>query len=189
MINLIGGPLFQWDIDRQLKVLNKEITEMNFCNQHHCDSQVVQVVDGMCTVPNTLLQTHHEIEVYGCVGDEEVYSTTLEVNSRRKPKDYPLSVGGSSTGGSGGGVYVIEVDYDTLISGSYDEALATMENGGTVYFKYNKEYIKATAYEKDASTDHIRGIFADADPTEMTIYIYNLSRDNTFSKKIAYINL
>ncbi len=99
MITLIGGPLRQWDLDRQVRVLNKNITTLQFCNQHHCFPHEVAVVDGMAVIPNALLQIAQEIEVYGLVGDETVYSCRLDVNGRQKPSDYPI--GEPSSGGGG----------------------------------------------------------------------------------------
>ena len=89
MISLIGGPLHQWQLDRKCEVIGKDITEVHFCNEHHCHALVEQVVDGMVTIPPVLLQLHQEIEVYGINSNgEEVYSCKWDVYSKAKPKDY-----------------------------------------------------------------------------------------------------
>lgn len=93
MITLIGCPLRQWDIDRTVEVLNKDIIELHFCNQHHCSPKVAKVANGMAAIPNELLQLYQEIDVYGLdVNGDTVYSCKLDVNARLKPDDYPFNV-------------------------------------------------------------------------------------------------
>lgn len=89
MITVTGGTLYQWDLDRRIKVLNPKITKIAFANNHYCDCDRIDVVDGMVTIPNKFLQSYQDISVYGVdAAGKEIYSCELSVNPRLKPENY-----------------------------------------------------------------------------------------------------
>lgn len=105
MINLIGNALYQWDVDRKVKILNKDIVQLSFSNDHHCDSNVCGCDgDGVVTIPNHLLQSAQDIDVYGIDAEgKTIYSCVLSINSKSKPDDYNIPVGGGTGGDTAGG--------------------------------------------------------------------------------------
>ena len=83
---------FQWDLNQRLIVEDKSINQVHFCNKTDSCSLVcetyldddVLVVD----VPNILLQTDWNINVYAyCINHTKV-SAVFKVHSRTKPTDY-----------------------------------------------------------------------------------------------------
>lgn len=89
MIHVIGKTLHQWDVDRKIKVLKKNIAKVAFSNEHYCECERYDVVDGMVTIPDKFLQSHQDISVYGIDADgKEIYSCKLSINSRLKPDSY-----------------------------------------------------------------------------------------------------
>lgn len=95
MISLLGNALYQWDIDRKIKVYNEDIKKVSFSNKHHCDSCPVEVVNGEAFIPNHLLQSSLDIEIYGIRNDGTlVYSSKLAINSKKKPDDYNIEIEG-----------------------------------------------------------------------------------------------
>ena len=95
MINVIGGTLYQWGIDRQIEVLNPEIKTVAFANNHHCNCDRIEVVDGIVTIPNKFFQSYQDIKVYGIDAEgNEIYSRILSVNPKLKPSDYSVEIEG-----------------------------------------------------------------------------------------------
>lgn len=93
MIKLLGNTLHQWDMDRQINILDDDIVNVSFSNNHHCHPTVVEVVDSAVIIPNKLLQHCQDIHVYGLNSEGNIiYECQLEVNSEVKPSDYPLDV-------------------------------------------------------------------------------------------------
>lgn len=89
MIHVIGGTLHQWDVDRKIEVLNKNIAKLAFSNNQYCGCERYDVVNGMVAIPNKFLESHHDICVYGINKDgREIYSCELSINSKMKPDSY-----------------------------------------------------------------------------------------------------
>lgn len=83
---------YQWDIDRKIVVKDSSIKQVHFCNRTEDCSLVTKVylLDGVSVadVPNILLTTDWNINVYGYTGDYTKHSTCFKVNRRSKPSDY-----------------------------------------------------------------------------------------------------
>lgn len=93
---------YQWDIDRQILVLDETITEVHFCNRTDDCSLVVEVkeielfadnklikVERYAEVPNILLQDNWKIRVYAYCGSKYTkVEQVFNVKSRSKPSEY-----------------------------------------------------------------------------------------------------
>lgn len=87
--------LYQWDIDRQIKINDPTINQLHFCNRSDDCSLVVDVIeiDGerLANVPNILLQQPWNIRVYGYDSKFTKYENIFKVCGRSKPSDYIYS--------------------------------------------------------------------------------------------------
>lgn len=87
--------LYQWDLDRQIKITvpdNIELDEAHFAHQYDNEALVVRTKteDGelVADIPNILLQSSMPIKVWLVSGDVTVYSDLILVIQRPKPADY-----------------------------------------------------------------------------------------------------
>lgn len=93
MLTLNDGrnELWQWDTGRKLEV-DVDCSQVHFSNKVFGRSIDVDVVDGVATIPDILLQTDKELNVWAFVGTAEngytKISKTFKVNRRNKPADY-----------------------------------------------------------------------------------------------------
>ena len=83
--------LWQWDTGRTLAV-DADCSQVHFSNKVFGRSIDVDVVDGAAIIPDILLQTDKELNVWAFVGTAEngytKISKTFKVNRRNKPADY-----------------------------------------------------------------------------------------------------
>ena len=93
MLTLNDGrsELWQWDTGRTLTV-DADCSQVHFSNKVFGRSIDVDVVDGVAIVPDILLQTDKDLNVWAFVGTAEngytKISKTFNVNRRNKPADY-----------------------------------------------------------------------------------------------------
>lgn len=93
MLTLNDGrsELWQWDTGRTLAV-DADCSQVHFSNKVFGRSIDVDVVDGAAIIPDILLQTDKELNVWAFVGTAEngytKISKTFKVNRRNKPADY-----------------------------------------------------------------------------------------------------
>lgn len=93
MLTLNDGrsELWQWDTGRTLAV-DADCSQVHFSNKVFGRSIDVDVADGVAIVPDVLLQTDKELNVWAFVGTAEngytKISKTFKVNRRNKPADY-----------------------------------------------------------------------------------------------------
>lgn len=93
MLTLNDGraELWQWDTGRTLTVDN-DCSQVHFSNKVFGRSIDVDVTDGVATIPDILLQTDKDLNVWAFVGTAEngytKISKTFKVNRRNKPADY-----------------------------------------------------------------------------------------------------
>lgn len=93
MLTLNDGrsELWQWDTGRNLTV-DAECSQVHFSNKVFGRSIDVDVVDGVAIIPDILLQTDKDLNVWAFVGTAEngytKISKTFKVNRRNKPADY-----------------------------------------------------------------------------------------------------
>lgn len=93
MLTLNDGrnELWQWDTGRKLTV-DADCSQVHFSNKVFGRSIDVDVIDGVATIPDILLQTDKELNVWAFVGTSEngytKISKTFKVNRRNKPADY-----------------------------------------------------------------------------------------------------
>ena len=93
MLTLNDGrsELWQWDTGRTLSV-DADCSQVHFSNKVFGRSIDVDVVDGTAIIPDVLLQTDKELNVWAFVGTAEngytKISKTFKVNRRNKPADY-----------------------------------------------------------------------------------------------------
>ena len=93
MLTLNDGrsELWQWDTGRTLTV-DSDCSQVHFRKNVFDRSIDVDVVDGLATIPDFLLQTDKDLIVWAFVGTAEngytKISKTFKVNRRNKPADY-----------------------------------------------------------------------------------------------------
>ena len=93
MLTLNDGrsELWQWDTGRTLAV-DADCSQVHFSNKVFGRSIDVDVADGVAIIPDVLLQTDKDLNVWAFVGTAEngytKISKTLKVNRRNKPADY-----------------------------------------------------------------------------------------------------
>lgn len=93
MLTLNDGrnELWQWDTGRTLTV-DAECSQVHFSNKVFGRSIDVDVVDGVASIPDILLQTDKELTAWAFVGTPEngytKISKVFKVNRRNKPSDY-----------------------------------------------------------------------------------------------------
>lgn len=93
MLTLNDGraELWQWDTGRTLAV-DADCSQVHFSNKVFGRSIDVDVIDGAAIIPDVLLQTDKDLNVWAFVGTAESgytkISKTFKVNRRNKPADY-----------------------------------------------------------------------------------------------------
>ena len=93
MLTLNDGrvDLWQWDTGRTLSV-DADCSQVHFSNKVFGRSIDVDVIDGVAIIPDILLQTDKDLNVWAFVGTAEngytKISKTFKVNQRNKPADY-----------------------------------------------------------------------------------------------------
>lgn len=93
MLTLNDGrsELWQWDTGRTLAV-DADCSQVHFSNKVFGRSIDVDVVDGAAIIPDILLQTDKDLNVWAFFGTAEngytKISKTFKVNRRNKPADY-----------------------------------------------------------------------------------------------------
>ena len=93
MLTLNDGrsELWQWDTGRKLTV-DADCSQVHFSNKVFGRSIDVDVVAGTAIIPDVLLQTDKDLNVWAFVGTAEngytKISKTFKVNRRNKPADY-----------------------------------------------------------------------------------------------------
>ena len=93
MLELNDGrsELWQWDTGRTLDV-DADCTQVHFSNKVFGRSIDVNVVGGVAIIPDILLQTDKDLNVWAFSGTAEngftKISKTFKVNRRNKPADY-----------------------------------------------------------------------------------------------------
>lgn len=93
MLTLNDGrsELWQWDTGRTLAV-DVDCSQVHFSNKVFGRSIDVDVVDGVAGIPDILLQSDNDLNVWAFVGTAEngytKISKTFKVNRRNKPADY-----------------------------------------------------------------------------------------------------
>lgn len=93
MLTLNDGrsELWQWDTGRTLTV-PADCSQVHFSNKVFGRSIDVDVIDGVATIPDILLQTDKELTAWAFVGTAEngytKISKVFKVNKRNKPVDY-----------------------------------------------------------------------------------------------------
>ena len=93
MLTLNDGrsELWQWDTGRTLAV-DADCSQVHFSNKVFGRSIDIDVIDGVATIPDILLQTDKDLNVWAFVGTAEngytKISKTFKVNRRNKPADY-----------------------------------------------------------------------------------------------------
>ena len=93
MLTLNDGrsELWQWDTGRTLAV-DADCSQVHFSNKVFGRSIDVDVTDGVAIIPDILLQTDKDLNVWAFVGTAEngytKISKTFKVNRRNKPSDY-----------------------------------------------------------------------------------------------------
>lgn len=83
--------LWQWDTGRTL-IVDTDCSQVHFSNKVFGRSIDVDVADGVAIIPDVLLQTDNDLNVWAFSGTAEngytKISKTFKVNRRNKPADY-----------------------------------------------------------------------------------------------------
>lgn len=80
--------LYQWDLNRKIRVLDNSVVEIHFCAFRGAEALVVEVKDGYAEIPNILLQSALFVFVYAFDGNATLSEAQYEVKQRSKPSDY-----------------------------------------------------------------------------------------------------
>ena len=102
MLDLNDGrdELWQWDTGRTLDV-DADCTQVHFSNNVFGRSIDVDVVGGVAIIPDILLQTDKDLNVWAFSGTAEngytKISKTFKVNRRNKPADYVFTPADQTT--------------------------------------------------------------------------------------------
>lgn len=95
MLCIVGSPLYQWDMNRQLKVDSKYLGsefEVHCCMNGDPSAPVADIItDGVevfAKVPNHLLQRSGTLRVYVVIEGDTVYDQSFYVLARPKPEGY-----------------------------------------------------------------------------------------------------
>lgn len=102
MLTLDDGrkELWQWDTGRKISV-DKECSQIHFSNKVFGRSVDVNVVDGIASIPDFLLQTDNDLIVWAFFGTPEngytKISKTFKINRRNKPADYVFTPADQTT--------------------------------------------------------------------------------------------
>ena len=102
MLTLNDGrsELWQWDTGRMLSV-DADCSQVHFSNKVFGRSIDVDVVDGVASIPDVLLQTDKELTAWAFVGTPEngytKISKIFKVNKRNKPADYVFTATDQTT--------------------------------------------------------------------------------------------
>ena len=102
MLTLYDGrsELWQWDTGRTLAV-DADCSQVHFSNKVFGRSIDVDVVDGVAIIPDILLQTDKDLNVWAFSGTAEngytKISKTFKVNRRNKPADYVFTPADQTT--------------------------------------------------------------------------------------------
>lgn len=88
-IKIIGGPLSQWDLNRQVELASDaQIDEVHFAKSGDKSALVVIPVDGVANIPNIHLQNARNLIVYAVGNDRTIGFAVFGVSARAKPEDY-----------------------------------------------------------------------------------------------------
>ena len=95
MLCIYGSPLYQWDINRQLKIDSVDIHSkfvIHCCYKEDSSALVVEpIFEGdsiLVNIPNILLQRSGFLRVYVVVEGDTIFDTSFYVMARPKPDDY-----------------------------------------------------------------------------------------------------
>ena len=83
---------YQWDLNRQIVVEDRTITQVHFCNRTGDCALVCECyeLDGhwVADVPNILLQDNWRMRVYAYDGNATRYDACFDIKARTKPDTY-----------------------------------------------------------------------------------------------------
>ena len=91
MITIRDGDVYQWDSGRQVEV-DSDVCEVHFASCNSKDAYVTVPVDGVCNIPNILLQSGEDFVIYAVCQKDECEQTVehlrVWIKQRAKPSDY-----------------------------------------------------------------------------------------------------
>lgn len=87
-IELMGGPLYQWDTGRAVRVGTAGASEVHFATAGSSRALVVALADGRAEIPNSLLASGRGIAAWASDGDGTLDHAAFHVRPRAKPDDY-----------------------------------------------------------------------------------------------------
>lgn len=87
MIEIVGVPLTQWDVNRKVEVTG-EAEYVHFANAGDSKAVKLPLVNGQCEIPEHLLQTEKALNVYAVLDGVTLESKSFAVRKRERPEDY-----------------------------------------------------------------------------------------------------
>ena len=87
-IELVGGPLYQWDTGREVKITTAGATEAHFAVADSQRALVAPIEDGVAAVPASLLTVGRTLAVWASDGRETLERAVFRVFPRARPDDY-----------------------------------------------------------------------------------------------------
>ena len=88
MIQLIGGLLYQWDVNREVEITSSEATHVQFANVGDMQAPSIELVNGKAKIPAYLLQTGKQICVYAVKDYVTIEKLLCPVRKRERPAEY-----------------------------------------------------------------------------------------------------
>ena len=88
MIQIIGSTLYQWDINRSIKVSDSNATHIHLANQGDSKAVIMELVNSQARIPNYLLQTGKTLLAYAVVNGVTIKRKSFVVQNRERPENY-----------------------------------------------------------------------------------------------------
>ena len=85
----INGPQFtQWDVGRSVSISNSDATHIHFANQGDSKAVIINIENGVATIPDYLFQTGKTLLAYAVKDGVTLESKSFAVRKRERPEDY-----------------------------------------------------------------------------------------------------
>ena len=169
MLCIVGSPLYQWDLNRQLEIDSDTLGnkfEVHCCMNGDTSSLVVEpIIDGdsvLVNIPNILLQRNGTLRVYVVTEGDTVYDQSFYVLARPKPDTY------------------VYTETEVLSYRALEERVSKIENGGEglTIDRANNTFSNALKGNKSGATLSIDEV----SPLEHTLTV-NVRGKNLFNKE------
>ena len=88
MIQIIGPQFNQWDVGRSVSISNSDATHIHFANQGDSKAVIINIENGVATIPDYLFQTGKTLLAYAVKDGVTLESKSFAVRKRERPENY-----------------------------------------------------------------------------------------------------